>query len=177
MAKLSEMRWIGGAKWSLAIATGCFLLAGSVAADGADAPVCEDLRFLVEQSRSDFEAISEDRANSVARHLGWVDAESCLSEPDTEKTSYRCVWNFPLGSPEAYAAFEQLVDQVRACFVGLADESTDPAVNHPDFYAAHRWETPQGAANVSLKNKSALRLTLVTLRIDGPLGETASAPE
>lgn len=121
--------------------------------------------------------MSENRANSISQHLGWADAESCLSEPDPEKASYRCVWNFPLGSSEAHAAFEQLTNQVRACFVGLAVESTDPAVNHPDFYAAHRWENSQGAANVSLKNKSALRQTLVTLRVEGFPRETADTLE
>jgi hypothetical protein len=59
------------------------------------------------------------------------------------------------------------VKEMRNCIGHIAEERTDQPVNHPDFYASYYYQLPGGEASVTLKNKSKLMSTLVSIGIDG----------
>ena len=56
---------------------------------------------------------------------------------------------------------------MRTCLADIAEERKDWPVNHPDSYAAYAYRHPGGEARVSLKTKSQLMSTLVSIGIDG----------
>jgi hypothetical protein len=143
------------------------------AAAAEDSALCPDLLYLIEQSGSGFSSIREDTKSE----LGGTDAalvlsgaSNCAILEDVETTSYRCAWTFPQGDAQAHATFERLAQEMRACIGERAEEQTDRSVNHPDFYASHYYDLPEARASVALKDKSNLRSTLVSIRIDGRAG-------
>lgn len=135
-----------------------------------EATLCSDILYLIEQSRSQFLAVRGDAGSDFGDYdttLVLRDAWYCAILEDAEKTTYRCTWKYPQGDERAQYAFQQLAKEMRHCIGHLAEERTDQPVNHPDFYAAHYYQLPGGAASVSLKNKAKLMSTLVSIRIDG----------
>jgi len=132
--------------------------------------LCSDILYLIEQSKSQFSAIQGDTESE----FGGTDATlvlpgawSCVILEDVEKRSYRCVWKYPQGDEQAHKTYQRFVEEMRSCIGNIAEERTDQSVNHPDFYASHYYQLPGGAASVTLKNKTQLMSTLVSIRIDG----------
>lgn len=140
------------------------------AAASDDFSLCPDLRYLIEQSGARFSAVRGDRASEIGgtdATLVLPGAWYCVVVEDVEKSSYRCVWKYPLGDEQAHKKFRGLVKEMRSCIGEIAEERTDQPVNHPDIYASQFYELPGARASVSLKNKSNLTSTLVSIRIDG----------
>lgn len=143
------------------------------AAASEDSALCPDLLYLIEQSESEFSAIREDTKSEFGGYdaaLVLSGASYCAILEDAEKTSYRCVWTYPQGDEQAHTTFQRLATEMRACIGTRAEEQTDQSVNHPDFYASHYYDLPEARASVALKDKSNLRSTLVSIRIDGRAG-------
>ena len=139
-------------------------------AESEEPTLCPDILYLIEQSGSQFSAIRGDRASdSGDYHTTFVlpDASSCVILGDAEKSSYQCTWKYPQGDERAHGTFKGLVREMRNCVGNIAEERKDQPVNHPDFYAAYTFQLPGSEASVSLKNKSKLMRTLVSIRIDG----------
>jgi len=131
---------------------------------------CSDIRYLIEQSRTQFLAIQGDTGSNFGDYDATFvlpDAWYCAIIEDVEKRTYKCTWKYPHGDERAHEAFQGFAKEMRSCIGDMAEERTDQAVNHPDFYAAYYYQLPGGAASVSLKNKAKLMSTLVSIRIDG----------
>ena len=123
----------------------------------------------MDQSSSHFETIKGSKfKGSIASHaiFALAGASECDLIEDAEKHSYRCVWVHPLGAPEAQAQFQQLTTDIDNCISGLAEQRTDQPVNHPDIFKSHYYTLPHGALSISLKNKSQLKSTIITIRVD-----------
>jgi len=132
--------------------------------------LCADILYLIEQSRVQFSAIQGDTGSDFGDYdatLVLPDARYCVILEDAEKKTYKCTWKYPHGDERAHETFERFAGEMRSCIGNMAKERTDQAVNHPDFYAAYYYQLPGSAASVSLKNKSNLMSTLVSIRIDG----------
>lgn len=132
--------------------------------------LCSDILYLIEQSSSQFLAIRGDTGSDFGDYdttFVLPDAWYCAIFDDVEKRSYRCVWKYPLGDEQAHKTFQRFVKEMRNCIGNIAEERTDQPVNHPDFYASYYYQLPGGGASVSLKNKSKLMSTLVSIRMDG----------
>ncbi len=84
-----------------------------------------------------------------------------------ERRAYRCVWDYAYRDERAYAEFDRFVGSLRQCFGRIAKEHVDRNVNHPDFYAARRYEMAQGEVKVSVKDKAALGSTFVFISVEG----------
>jgi hypothetical protein len=126
--------------------------------------------YLIEQSRSQFVAIRGDTGSDFGDYDATFvlpDAWYCVILEDVEKGSYRCVWKYPHGDERAHKTFQRFVKEMRNCIGHIAEERTDQPVNHPDFYASYYYQLPGGEASVTLKNKSKLMSTLVSIGIDG----------
>lgn len=150
-----------------------FAVAASGPAQSEDRALCPDLLYLIEQSQARFSAIRKDAESQHGGHeaaLTLAGASYCAILEDAEKASYRCAWTFPQGDERARTTFQRLGDEMRGCIGGLAEEQTDRSVNHPDFYASHYYLLPGSRASVTIKDKSALRSTLVSIRIDARSG-------
>lgn len=131
---------------------------------------CSDIRYLIEQSRSQFVEIRGSSGGDFGDYDATFvlpDAWFCLILEDVEKWSYRCVWKYPHGDAQANTTFQRFVREMRNCIGTIAEERADQSVNHPDFYASSYFRLSGGAASVSLKNKAKLMSTLVSIRIDG----------
>ncbi len=77
--------------------------------------------------------------------------------------SLHCMWRFDYRAPEATFAFDALTARVQTCASEPGAKDTD--VNHPDFYDLRVFQVADGDIGVSLKDKGALRQTLVFLNI------------
>lgn len=143
------------------------------AAASEDPALCPDLLYLIEQSGSEFSAIQADTKSEFGGYdaaLVLSGASYCAILEDVEKTSYRCVWKYPQGDEQAQETFQRFAKEMRACIGNMAEERTDRSVNHPDFYASRYYQLPDGRASVNIKDKSNLKSTLVSIRIDGLAG-------
>ena len=155
--------------YSAAIAVACSTAVVSSAASEEPA-LCADILYLIEQSRSQFLAI---RGASGSEHGGHEatfalpEASYCVVLHDAEKGSYQCTWTHALGDKRAHDKFQRLVGGMGACLADIAGERKDQPVNHPDSYAAYAYRYPGGEARVSLKTKSQLVSTLVSIGLDG----------
>ena len=132
--------------------------------------LCSDILYLIEQSRSRFLAIRGNTRSDFGDYdttFVLPDAWYCVLLEDVEKRSYKCTWKYPHGDEQAHKTFQQFVKEMRNCIGNVAEERTDQPVNHPDFYAAHYYQLPGSEARVTLKNKSKLMSTLVSIVIDG----------
>ncbi|MEM9604900.1 MAG: hypothetical protein AAGA11_18700 [Pseudomonadota bacterium] len=105
---------------------------------------------------------------------GAVDHTALQSRPDACETvvnpaqaTVRCVWPYAFGSPEAWSTYQHFVKAARACVGPLFSESESKPVNHPDAYYAHQFRFRGAVLAVTFKHKSALRQTLVSIRVDG----------
>ncbi len=136
-----------------------------------DPGFCPDILTLTEEAQTQFVAIRGEPATGALGDyqatLVLPDAASCVILEDAEKSSYHCHWTYPLGAKQAHDAFEGLLDEVRHCLGESASEHKDRSVNHPDTYASYSFESPSSVTSINLKNKSALKSTLVSIRIDG----------
>jgi hypothetical protein len=131
---------------------------------------CAVILYLIEQSRSQFSAIQGDTGSDFGDYdttFVLPDAWYCVIHEDVEKRSYQCAWKHPYGDERAHKTFERLVKEMRNCIGNIAEERRDQPVNHPDFYASYYYRLPGGEARVTLKNKSELGSTLVSIVIDG----------
>ncbi len=132
--------------------------------------LCSHILYLIEQSRSQFVAIRGDTGSDFGDYDATFvlpDAWYCVILEDVEKRSYRCVWKYPHGDERAHKTFQRFVKEMRNCIGNIAEERTDQPVNHPDFYASYYYQLMGGEASVTLKDKSKLMSTLVSIRIDG----------
>ena len=75
-----------------------------------------------------------------------------------------CMWTFDYRATAATEALDAITTQIRGCIGDDISEARDPAVNHPDFFALHQFQSETRALSVSLKDKGALRKTLIFLR-------------
>lgn len=136
----------------------------------ADEPdLCADILYLIEQSGSDFAQIrADDRHSSAEIEVTYTlsGASRCMLSEDAEKQSYRCIWRYPIGDARAHEQFQEHLADMRRCLGVISEEREDQAVNHPDFYASRYYQLPNSLVSVSLKNKSELLRTLITIRID-----------
>ena len=147
-----------------------FLSMTSVDASSNQPPTCEDVRYLIEQSKSQFAAIrggSDHQFGGFETTFTLPDVWYCGILEDVEKWSYRCVWKYPLGDEQARTAYQDLSTAMKACIGDIAEEQVDQTVNHPDIYQSRYYQLPKGALNINLKNKADLESTLVSMRIDG----------
>jgi hypothetical protein len=143
------------------------------AAASEDSALCPDLLYLIEQSTAEFSSIREDTKSEFDGYdaaLVLSGASYCAILQDAEKTTYRCVWTYPRGDAQAHTTFQRLAKEMRTCIGTRAEEQTDQSVNHPDFYASRYYQLPSGRASVNIKDKTSLRSTLVSIRIDGRTG-------
>ena len=134
----------------------------SVAAAQTPALVmCRDIAEI--QARAKLGPAADTLADA-GQHHAIAEATECAPVSDAEKRAYRCAWQFTLGSPAAMATFDAFVETARQCVGRDAVERTGEPVNHPDAFLAHYFEHPHASLSVSLKHKSALRQTLVSIR-------------
>ena len=94
------------------------------------------------------------------------DATRCYVIPDVEGSGYLCSWEYDIGSTDAHDAYAGFVEQARSCVDDAATEHTDQSVNHPDYWESVYFTTDDTEVSVSLKNKNALRKTLVAVGVD-----------
>ena len=163
------MRWHKARGIQSATAALFLAVAISGPAESEDRALCPDLLYLIEQSQAHFSAVREDTESQHGGHetaLTLAGASYCAILEDVEKASYHCAWTFPQGDERAHTTFQRLADEMRGCIGGLAEEQTDRSVNHPDYYASHYYLLPGSRASVNIKDKTALRSTLVSIRID-----------
>jgi hypothetical protein len=81
-------------------------------------------------------------------------------------TQVHCSWSFDYRATEAQSAFKGTIAAVKACLGPDIHSTLDQVVNHPDFYDLQTFTTDGSTVGVSLKDKSALRQTLVFVRIE-----------
>lgn len=81
-----------------------------------------------------------------------------------------CFWRYPLRSPEARAAFDQIARRLRVCADGpVTVQETN--VNHPDSYDQITGIVQGRSVSLSLKDKGGLGETLIFLRRTMPRRE------
>jgi hypothetical protein len=129
---------------------------------------CADIVYLIDQSRSGFADVMDERNGDSGAHENSpiLDSASyCRVTKTLRGSAYHCGWEFPHRAQEAYDRFDDLVRRVDACIGRDVVGQNDRNVNHPDTYALRRYETPRAEVSVSLKDKSALEQTFVFIRI------------
>ena len=132
--------------------------------------LCSDIEFLIGQSRIGFRAIRgplEGEPGTDGATFLLPEASTCVVVMKTQRRSYRCRWDYAYRDERAYAEFDRFADTLRQCFGQRAKEHVDQNVNHPDFYAARRYEMAEGEVKVSVKDKVALGRTFVFLSVEG----------
>jgi len=144
-------------------------------ADGARAEsVCEEVDRLIDHSRTQFNAIIEDKAGAFGAFdtdIVLTGASSCRVTRQPGQSWHQCGWEFPHRDQAAYDAFEAMAETMAACFGPRVPVHSDRNVNHPDFYASRRYELQHADVTVSVKDKSALGTTFVFLRIQEQRGQ------
>ncbi len=132
--------------------------------------LCADVTYLIEQSRSQFSDITGDPINEsgeLAARFVLPEAWRCSISVDIEKAAYVCSWKFPHATAQARSTYERFVAEIRACIGHVATENQDQSVNHPDFYELVYYALEDGEVSVTLKNKSKMRSTFVSIGVDG----------
>ena len=79
-----------------------------------------------------------------------------------------CALDFPYQSAEAADAFADLLAEVTQCAGFDATVEQDQSVNHPDAYTLRTITNGAHVYAVSIKDKGALQLTLVSVRVNRP---------
>lgn len=131
---------------------------------------CSDVTYLIEQSKTGFNSIlekteSEFGGNDTTKIL--PEAQYCVILEDQQKRSYKCTWKFSYGADQAKEAFERYATDVSDCLGSTASVGRDQLVNHPDTYYSYLYKISNTDMRVTLKNKSALRNTLVSVIVEG----------
>ena len=133
--------------------------------------LCSDMEFLIGQSGIGFRAIRGAPQGEPGHHAATFllpEASRCVVVMKPGRRSYRCRWDYAYRDERAYAEFWRFVDSLRQCLGRMAREHVDRNVNHPDFYAARRYEMTEGAVTVSVKDKAAMGSTFVFISLEGP---------
>ncbi len=132
----------------------------------ADRPYCVELQTIIAAGRTGFADLAGASAGADGRYPATLvprQASTCSVSRPPGTASYHCVWEFPLQKPAAYARYNSIEKDTDACIGSQATPQDDQGVNHPDFYAARRFELEGTAVIVSVKDKSVLNRTLVKL--------------
>ena len=160
-----------GLKHALSVAAAAVFSTITVLNAASQEPIpCSDILYLIEQSKTQFLAIRGSAGNEQGGYettFVLSGAWFCVILEDAEKGSYQCTWKHPHGDERAQQQFLGFVKEMRSCIGHFAEERKDQSVNHPDFYASYFYRLPGGEASVTLKNKSKLMSTLVSIGIDG----------
>ena len=136
----------------------------------SDTVHCADVRFLVEQSTTNFSSIrKETKGEPGGLQTTFVleGAEYCLIIEQVKTDSYRCTWKYSYGDKLAGEDFEKLASGIRECLGSGVIVREDMAVNHPDTYESYLLTLPGTAARISLKDKIEMKSTYVSFTIDG----------
>lgn len=136
----------------------------------AQSIACSDLTYLIEQSQTGFKAILDKTDSEFGGRDTTIilpNAQYCVILEDQRKRSYKCTWTFGYGAEQAQETFEKYAKDVSNCLGSSASESKDQLVNHPDTYYSHLYRISNTDLRVTLKNKGALRNTLVSVIVDG----------
>lgn len=92
-------------------------------------------------------------------------ATTCQSAVEPEGVSWFCYWTHGLREDAARAAFNRLKDGIDACGGNAVASKNTTRVNHPDSYDTGQFILNETFVSVALKDKAALRSTLIFLRI------------
>lgn len=98
---------------------------------------------------------------SLARELGATTCGTALAPKGMNEV--HCRWDFPYRSEPATDVWNRLAERVMGC-LGARPVAPEPGVNHPDSFAQQRFEAEGINLSLSLKDKVALRQSLVFLR-------------
>ena len=104
-----------------------------------------------------------DRFASTKTNLAGSECSDYLTT--TGKTGVSCRWTFGFRDEAAKARADLLSLTLQSCRDGL-QKAKDQTVNHPDSYDLFEWQSPLGIYAISLKDKTALKQTLVFLRFE-----------
>lgn len=77
-----------------------------------------------------------------------------------------CSWSFDYRSDAATEVFEGMTAAVTACLGPEATMISDSSVNHPDAYSLRMFDRAGQEFAVSVKDKGALKQTLVFVRVE-----------
>lgn len=105
-------------------------------------------------------------AGEVPHCIAVMKDETCRPVATLAGSGDVCQWSFAYRAPDAVAGFERLTDNVRSCLGADTERGADTPVNHPDSYDLRQFVAGGTLISVSLKDKAALRRTLVFLRIE-----------
>lgn len=106
-------------------------------------------------------------ASFLAHAVGTPERDSAnqgCSSPVDAPAQVACSWQFQLGAPEAAETYRDVFLALSDCLGPAATVARDQGVNHPDYYDAYLIEFPAYRLTLSIKDKSALGTTFVTLR-------------
>lgn len=155
----------------LPVASAMAFLATLGAARAQD--LCADIGTLIDQSRANFAAIADQPTGDAGGHeatLTLAGASTCLVTRQAKRAWYQCAWVFPYRAKRATDTFDELAGKLDACLAGRATVHGDRSVNHPDTYAARRYDLEQAQVSLSVKDKAALGKTFVFIRVQGRNG-------
>lgn len=120
---------------------------------------CPALHALIKASSTDFAQGAPDDPFASAAGCG-------LSQNQNGSKTYLCHWEYGYRADAAFAKFDALDADIRACLTEATALPSDLSVNHPDSYDLKRYQTGQIVISAALKDKAALAQSLVFLRID-----------
>ncbi len=149
---------------------GAFLSAIWQISSADERDLCHDIRYLVDQSETGFAGILGENGGRFGGYQTThplPGALYCVILDDITKRAYQCAWEFAYQDAAAQETYERYLGEIRTCLGDIAREKDGQPVNHPDYYAATYFDLPGGQVSVTLKNKSALAATFVSVGIDG----------
>lgn len=79
-------------------------------------------------------------------------------------TETTCAWSFDYRAKEAKAHFDWVQERLQSCYHISGENLPDHRVNHPDSYTLWQFYIEDQQISLSLKDKAALRQSLVFLR-------------
>jgi len=147
-------------KLKLALVGAAIVAVSASSASAAD--LCAALQDATEAVGS-----NTDLQGEGVERLHLPEADQCgTTRSLSGAVSFYCYWEYPLRAEEAQTHLMTLQDTVQQCF-GVAPVQDDaPSVNHPDSHDLTHFVTTDASLAVSLKDKGALRKTLVFVRIE-----------
>ena len=170
IVRAMELLGSSHARGSLALLLVCLLVVPR-ASLATDRSYCAALQTIIAASRTGFADIAGEKAGEDGRYPATLilqEAGTCSVSRPPGTASYHCVWEFPLQKPAAYAKYKTMEQETDACIGSRAPPQDDQGVNHPDFYAARRYDLESAGVIVSVKDKSVLNRTLVNLWVVVP---------
>jgi len=97
-------------------------------------------------------------------------ASTCLVTRQAKRCWYHCAWTFPYRAKRAGDTFDAFAGKLDGCLARRATPHGDRSVNHPDSYAARRYDLERAEVSLSVKDKAALGKTFVFIRVQGRNG-------